>query len=50
METAEIMSAPELGMVYFTLTVFVLLCFVITLLGWRALRKGRRRRRTRRDR
>jgi hypothetical protein len=47
METAESMVTPDLGVVYFTLTVFVLLCFVITLFGWRALRKGRRRRKTR---
>ena len=44
METAESMGTPGLGLFYFALGIFALLCVVIALFGWRALRKGRRRR------
>ncbi len=44
MEASESIGTPGLGLFYFALGVFVLLCFVIALFGWRALRKGRRRR------
>jgi hypothetical protein len=48
MEPVESMASPDLGVLYFTLSVFMLLCFAITLFGWRALRKGRRHRKIRR--
>jgi hypothetical protein len=48
METVESMGTPDLGVLYFTLSVFMLLCLVIALFGWRALRKGPRRRTIRR--